>query len=58
MGESTWHFLARDTKSPYDDHIILAVANQPEHWEYRAFGVVDDNEIGMASDIVSVVFGN
>ncbi len=58
MGESTWHFLARDTKSPYDDHIVLAVANQPEHWEYRAFGVVDDNEIGMASDIVSVVFGN
>ncbi len=58
LGESTWHFLARDTKSPYDDHIVLAVANQPEHWEYRAFGVVDDNEIGIASDIVSVVFGN
>jgi hypothetical protein len=56
-GEAQWKFLARDTKSPYDDHIVLAVANQPEHWEYRAFGVINDDEIGQASDIVEVVFG-
>lgn len=56
-GEAQWKFLARDTKSPYDDHIALAVAGQPEHWEYRAFGVVYDDEIGQASDIVEVVFG-
>lgn len=51
-----WEFLARVTKSPFDDHIVLAVPNQPEHWEYRAFGVVDDEEIGIASDIVEVVY--
>jgi hypothetical protein len=56
-GESTWKFLARDTKSPYDDHIVLAISGQPEHWEYKAFGVVYDDEIGQASDIVEVVFG-
>jgi hypothetical protein len=56
-GESTWKFLARDTKSPYDDHIVLAISGQPEHWEYKAFGVINDDEIGQASDIVEVVFG-
>jgi hypothetical protein len=54
--EVDWQFLARVTKSPFDDHINLAVANQPEHWEYRAYGVVDDEEIGIASDIVEVVY--
>lgn len=56
-GTINWDFLARDTKSPYDDHIVLATAGQPEHWEYRAFGIIDDSEIGLASDIVEVVFG-
>ena len=56
-GEAEWIFLARDTKSPYDDHIVLETPNQPEHWEYRAYGIVDDAEIGQPSDIVEVVFG-
>ena len=56
-GEPSWHFLARDTKSPYDDHIALAVAGQPEHWEYRAYGVINDLEIGQPSDIVEIVYG-
>ncbi|PWA05415.1 hypothetical protein [Flavobacterium psychrotolerans] len=56
-GEVAWQFLARDTKSPYDDHITLETAGQPEHWEYRAYGVIDDAEIGQASDIIEMVFG-
>ena len=56
-GTAVWKFLARDTKSPYDDHIALENAGQPEHWEYRAFGVIDDAEIGQPSDIVEIVFG-
>ncbi len=55
-GESTWKFLARDTKSPYDDKIVLVTKDQPEHWEYRAFGVKNDQEIGIPSDIVEIVF--
>jgi len=56
-GSLTWKFLARDTKSPYDDYIELAVAGQPEHWEYQAFDVFDDEEISVASDIVEVLYG-
>ena len=56
-GQIQWVFLARDTKSPYDDHIALQTPGQPEHWEYQLFGVLDDQEIGLASDIVEVVFG-
>ena len=56
-GTGVWKFLARDTKSPYDDHIELENEGQPEHWEYRAFGVIDDAEIGQPSDIVEIVFG-
>ncbi|MFN8315833.1 MAG: hypothetical protein U0T32_05205 [Chitinophagales bacterium] len=56
-GTATWLFLALDTKSPYDDHITLGVPNQPEHWEYMAYGVIDDAQIGLQSDIVEVVFG-
>lgn len=56
-GELVWKFLARDTKSPYDDHIELATPGTPEHWEYQAYGVIDDSQIGLASDIVEIVYG-
>lgn len=56
-GQIDWKFLARDTKSPYDNHITLQTPGQPEHWEYQLFGVIDDAEIGLASDIVEVVYG-
>lgn len=56
-GSADWAFLARDTRSPYDDHIVLETPNQPEHWEYIAYGVLDDAQIGLPSDIVEVVFG-
>ena len=55
-GDPAWLFLSRDTKSPYDDHISLADPTKPEHWEYRAYGILDDAEIGQPSDIVEVVF--
>ena len=56
-GETTWRFLARDTNSPYEDHNPLAVPGVPEVREYKAFGVVADEQIGQPSDIVSVTFG-
>ena len=57
-GTSNWNFVARATKSPYTHSFALEVANQPEHWEYRAFGVVSDLEVGIASDIVEIIVGN
>lgn len=56
-GNANWIFLARDTKSPYDDHIQLETPSQPEHWEYMAYGILDDSQIGLPSDIVEVIFG-
>jgi hypothetical protein len=56
-GDIQWLFLVRATKSPFDDHITLATPGQPEHWEYRAFGVENDLEIGQPSNIIEIVFG-
>ena len=56
-GESEWHFLSRDTNSPYDDHNPLTTPGVPEVREYQAYGVVNDVQIGQPSDIVSVTFG-
>ena len=56
-GQTEWKFLARDTQSPYDNHIVLQTLGQPEHWEYQLFGVIEDQEIGLASDIVEVLYG-
>jgi hypothetical protein len=56
-GELAWQFLTRNSKSPYNDKITLATTGQPEHWEYRAYGVINDIEIGQPSDIVEIVFG-
>ncbi|MEK6258117.1 MAG: hypothetical protein AABP62_05805 [Planctomycetota bacterium] len=55
-GQSVWRKLAFDSISPYDDHTELAVTGVPEVREYRALGVIDDEEIGQPSDIVSVTF--
>ena len=39
-----------------DDHAPLAVAGQSEVREYQAFGVLNDEQIGLGSDIVTVTF--
>ena len=57
VGETVWRFLARDTNSPYDDHTPATTPGGPEVREYLAFGVVNDVQIGLPSDIVTVTFG-
>jgi hypothetical protein len=44
------------TKFHYYDESPLAVAGVPEVREYVAHGVVDDEEVGEASEIKEVVF--
>jgi len=56
-GEASWTFLSRDTHSPYNDSRPLANAAIPETREYMCIGVMDDEEVGDPSDIVSVIFG-
>ncbi|MFA6545519.1 MAG: hypothetical protein WCS99_13960 [Limisphaerales bacterium] len=57
QGQTAWKFVSRDTNSPYDDHTPLAVPGTPEVREYQVFGVLNDQQIGQPSDIVSVTFG-
>lgn len=56
-GQNAWRFVSRDTNSPYDDYTALAVAGTPEVREYQAYGVLNDQQIGQPSDIVTVTFG-
>ena len=56
-GQTSWAKLAYDSYSPYEDTRPLAVANQPEHREYMAIGVVHDEEVTLQSDIIEAVFG-
>ena len=56
-GQTIWRKLSFDSNSPYDDHTALAVAGTAEVREYRALGVIADEEVGQPSDIVSVTFG-
>ncbi len=56
-GSGNWLFVARTTKSPFNSNPVLQSPGQPEHWEYRAFGVINDIEIGFPSDIVEIIVG-
>jgi hypothetical protein len=56
-GTATWTKLGNDSRSPYYDTKPLADPNVPEVREYIGIGVIDDVEIGVPSDIVSIVFG-
>ena len=55
-GTQGWTKLGTDTSSPYIDGRPLAVAGVAETREYMARGIIDDEEIGIASDIVSLTY--
>lgn len=56
-GETDWTLVAiRKRKFPLYDEAPLAAAGVPEVREYRAFGVVADEEIGQPSASVEVIF--
>ncbi len=55
-GSQVWTKLGFNTLSPYIDGRPLAVAGVAETREYMARGVIDDEEIGIESDIVSITF--
>lgn len=56
-GTLGWTKLGLDSESPYYDTRPLASPGTPEVREYMARGVINDEEIGIESDIVSVAFG-
>jgi hypothetical protein len=50
-GEARWTYLARDTRSPYIDTEKL---DGHSTLEYKAWAVIDDEEIGVESDIAQI----
>ncbi len=56
-GTLGWTKLGIDTSSPYIDGRPLAVPGVAEIREYMGRGMVNDEEIGLESDIVSVTYG-
>ena len=56
-GQVAWKPKAiRKRKFPYYDEDPLAVPNTPEVREYMAMGVINDEEIGVPSEIKEVVY--
>ena len=56
-GTLGWTKIGIDTSSPYIDGRPLAAAGVAEIREYMARGMMDDEEIGQESDIVSITYG-
>lgn len=55
-GQSQWVLLATDTSSPYIDGRELANPAVPETREYMIRGLIEDQEIGLDSDILSITW--
>lgn len=55
-GESAWNKESFVSHLPFMDHHPAHTPGQSENREYMAIGVIQDNEIGQMSGIVSVAF--
>ena len=56
-GEANWTLiLVKRSRFPVNDDVPLLTPGRPEEREYQAIGVLNDEEIGLPSDIVSAVF--
>jgi hypothetical protein len=56
-GTAGWTKLAFDSSSPYIDNRPVTTPGTPETREYKAIGVINDEEVGQESDMVSAVVG-
>jgi hypothetical protein len=56
-GEGTWHLLGRAQHSPIIDNTPFAAPGVSEIREYRALGVVKDQEVGLPSDVAVITLG-
>lgn len=56
-GTAGWTRLGNDARTPFWDRNPLANPAVPEVREYMVIPVIDNEEVGVPSDIVSIVFG-
>ena len=57
-GEQGWKQIGIDMRPPFDDYDPLRQQGVPEAREYRLIGVVNDEDVGSPSDIVTVTVGS
>jgi hypothetical protein len=55
-GDTNFKLLSRATKSPFKYQPAIDDSGKPIQWEFIAFGVIRDEEIGLPSDSVTFVF--
>lgn len=55
-GETAWRLLGRDNQSPFEDRAPLDKPGVPEVREYQLIGVQRDQEVGLASDTLTVTY--
>ena len=55
-GQTEWRLVGRAARATFDDTTPLAHANVPEVREYMAAGVIDDTQVGLQSDITTVMY--
>jgi tRNA U34 2-thiouridine synthase MnmA/TrmU len=55
-GEEFFKVVSRATKSPFKFQPSLDETGKPIHFEFIAVGVINDEQIGLASDAVSFVY--
>ena len=55
-GQANFKLLSRATKSPFKFQPAVDETGKPIQWEFIAFGVIKDEEIGLPSDSVTFVF--
>ena len=55
-GDDSFRLLARATKSPFKYQPTMDATETPVHFEFFAFGVIKDEEIGLSSNLVSFLF--
>ena len=53
--ETDYSFLANDTHSPYTDNRKKLDLSKPEERRYYAYYTMDEDEVGLKSDILTVV---
>ena len=54
--EAAFSFLGRKMKSPFEYEHTLADSLIPERLEFKAIGFIDDEEVGLFSDIAEIVY--
>lgn len=53
--ETTWTRLDRDFRSPFEDERTPTSANKPEERRYRLIYLIDDEPVGVYSDVIVVI---